>query len=153
MEEVPLGIGEAEVVVGVVFGDAGFGDVFEFIVFGAGEDDEWGVELFEDVAVLFEEEGEEFFEVVGDDVEFEVVGVGFWGGGVFDGFVVGGEAEEFAWGEDVGAAEVEVGVWGGEAVEVGAGEGGEEEGVGVLGGAAEEDVGGEVHGSIPETMN
>ena len=94
-------------------------------------DDEGGEELFEDVAVLFEEEGEEFFDVVGDDVEFDA----FFGGGLFigefDGLEAVVEAEDFFCGEDVGAAEVPVGVGGGEAVEVCAGDGGEEEGAGM----------------------
>jgi hypothetical protein len=53
--------------------------------------------------------------------------------GEFDGFFGEVEADEIAEGEEVDAAEVVIGVRGGEAVEVGTGDGGEEEGVGLPG--------------------
>lgn len=130
LEEAPLGGGEAEVVVVMEAGEAGFGDFAKFGVFGGGVDDEGRVELLLDVAIRLEKEGEEFGDVVGDEVEFDGAAEGFEGEGVFDGV----EAEEFAGREDVGSAEIEIGIGGWETVEVGAADGGEEEGVGVCGG-------------------
>lgn len=54
LEQGPLGVGEAEVVVDVVAGDAAGGDRFELVVEFAAGDDERRVELLEDVAVAFE---------------------------------------------------------------------------------------------------
>ena len=124
-------------------GEAGFGDFAEFVEFRGFVDDERRVELFLDVAVGLEQEGEEFGDVVGDEVEFDGAAEGFEGDGVLGGV----EAEEFAGGEDVGAAEIEIGIGGWEAVEVGAADGGEEEGVGVCGGFGLEGFVGD-HGSL-----
>jgi hypothetical protein len=95
-------------------------------------DDERGIELFEDVAILFEEEGEKLFDVVADDVHFEA----FNDAGVFDGFVVCGEADNFLERQNVRAAEIKIGIGRREPVEVGAADGGEEERVRLGGGDA-----------------
>ena len=67
--------------------------------------------MFEDVAVFAEEEGEEFFGVVGDDVELDAVGS--HGGFVvdFDGVAFGREAEDFDSKEnEVGAKDGQIAV-------------------------------------------
>ena len=57
---VPLGFGESEVVVRVVFGDnavavfGGGGKVLKFVVLRSGVDDEGRVEAFEDVGIGLE---------------------------------------------------------------------------------------------------
>ena len=79
--------------------------------------------MFEDVAVFLEEEVEEFFRVVGDDVHFQA----FNDARIFDRFVVDLEAEEFFEWQEMNAAKVEIGIGGWEAVEMGAADGGEEE--------------------------
>jgi hypothetical protein len=112
--------------VAVVSRDAAGGESAELFELGRSVDDEGGADLLEDVAVVFQEERDELLGIVGDEIDLDAAGFVH----DLDGFADGCEAEELAGGDDVAAAEVDVGIGGFEAVEVGAADGDEEEGVG-----------------------
>src|SRR5437879_2429500 len=56
LEEIPLRLRKAEVMVGVVASDAGLPNRFKLLVRGSRVNDQWRIELLEDIAVLFEHE-------------------------------------------------------------------------------------------------
>ena len=73
LEELPLGLREAEVVVGVMPGDALGRDVLQFRVFRRRVDDQRRKHLLQHVAVLLQQQAEELPRVVRHQVDFEPV--------------------------------------------------------------------------------
>lgn len=125
----PLGAGEAPVVVGVVAGEDARGQGGEFGVDGTGVHDQRRGELFQDVAVAPQQQPRELAQVVGDQVALDAVAVVGGGAGLLRLL----QAQQGGRREQVGAAQVDVGVAGGEAVQVGAGDGGEDQRVRLVG--------------------
>ena len=80
-------------------------------------------ELLENIAVVAEEEPEELRRVVGHQIELEAVVVR----GPLDRLRSRHEPHDVGRREEMDAAEIEIGIGGGEAVEVGPADGGEEE--------------------------
>ncbi len=71
VEEIPLGLGESKVVVGMMFGDAAVRDVPQLSVLRGGLDDERRVQLLQHIAIFLEQQFEELPNIVADDVHLQ----------------------------------------------------------------------------------
>src|SRR4051794_8559175 len=72
LEELPLRLGEATVVMLVVARDQAWHQRLQLLVLGAGMDHQRRGQLLEHVPVATQEEGEELLHVVGDEIELQV---------------------------------------------------------------------------------
>ena len=105
-EEVPLGVGEAAVVVRMPLGDAVLGQCDQLIVFRRTEDDERREDRLEYVAVAPEHEPGELGQVVRDEVDLSLV----LEPGPVEGLRAVPQSDDFGRREDVDAAQIDVGV-------------------------------------------
>ena len=129
----------------VVARDAPPREFLQLFVGLAGDHDERGVELLEDVPVLLQQEAKELLCIVGDEVELEA--------GVLPldlhGFLWRRQAQHLFCGQEMASAEVPVRVPRGEPVQVRTANGGEEQRIGVGGGRSLYSVR-DLHASSPK---
>ncbi|KAF0646555.1 hypothetical protein K701_07320 [Streptomyces fradiae ATCC 10745 = DSM 40063] len=128
LEEPPPGAGESPVVVGVVGGDQAGCEGGRFGVRAAAAHDQGGQQLLQDVAVAAQHQPGELPQVVGAQVHLHAVPQPHAAAGLLR----LAQPDQRLHGQQVRPAQVHVGVAGGEAVQVGAGDGGEDQAVGLL---------------------
>src|SRR6516162_1701882 len=97
----------------VMPGDAAAGNLLQLGVGRRGVDDQRRVELFEDVAVLLQQQAKELLHIMCHQVEFDGILARY-----LDRFRSSVEADQFAHGQNVDAAQVVIRVGGGKAIQV-----------------------------------